>query len=71
MDILTNGVAWGLALLFFVVILVREWPDFRLGNLLYPLLPACFTALSCYRLRNEAKAYEQLLGPLLRLTKQA
>jgi len=71
MDILTNGVAWGLALSFFAVILVREWPDFRFGSLLYLLLPACFTVLSYYRLRNEAKAYKQLFGPLLKLTEQA
>ncbi len=71
MDILTNGVAWGLALFFLSIILVREWPDFRLGGLLYLLLPACFTALSYYRLRNEAKAYKQLFGPLLKLAEQA
>lgn len=71
MDILTNGVGWGLAIFSFVAILVREWPNFRFGSLLYLLLPACFTTVSYNRLRNEAKAYEQLLGPLLKLTKQA
>jgi hypothetical protein len=70
LDILTNSVVWGLAVLFFATILVREWPTFRFNSLLYLFLPTCFTAVSYIRIRNEKKAYEQLLSPLLKLTKE-
>jgi len=69
LEVLTNGVAWALAIVLSVVILLREQPNFRLDRLLFLLLPACFTAASYARLRSEAAVYERLLSPLLKLKK--
>ena len=73
MELLLNGIAWIAALTSVAASLLRWRLDggfTSLSRLLYLLMPICLTAVQYARLRSEAASYEQLLGPLLELTKQ-